>query len=138
MIKNDKKGATMGKIISLLAGTLLGVFFIVFGLNFFFNFMEIPPPKEDLSSQYITALYSSGYLNIIKVLEIVGGVFILFPITRRIGLTILTPIVVNIVIYKQLFEQEVFYRPLSLIMIVLTGIIILVEWRAITSFLLKK
>lgn len=41
----------------------------------------------------------SGYLHFVKVLEVLGGLLVLIPRLRNIGLLILGPIVVNILAF---------------------------------------
>lgn len=80
-----------------IAGGLLGVVFLVFGLNYFLNFLPNPPMEEGSpAAMFIGAMYGSGFLALVKVLEIAGGVLVALPKTRRLGLLILGPIVVNI------------------------------------------
>jgi len=80
-----------------IIGGLLGLLFVVFGLNFFFNFLPNPPMEEGSSSaMFVGAMYISGYLTFVKVLEIIGGILVAIPKMRRLGMLILGPIVVNI------------------------------------------
>ena len=78
-------------------GGILGVLLIIFGLNFFLKFSPIPaPPEGSPPATFMGAMYTTGFLAFVKVLEILGGVLVAIPKTRNIGLLILTPIVVNI------------------------------------------
>ena len=89
------------KIVSHLAGALLGLLFLVFGLNFFFSFLEVPqPPEGSPQALFFGALFPTGYLAFIKLLEIVGGVCVAIPKSRTLGLLILGPIIVNILAYQ--------------------------------------
>jgi hypothetical protein len=88
------------KKIEIIAGGVLGLAFVVFGLNFFLHFIPIPsPPDGSPAAQFMGAMYGSGFLTFVKVLEIVGGILVAVPRTRGIGLVILTPIVVNILAF---------------------------------------
>ena len=90
----------MKEKLPLIAGGLLGLLFIIFGLNFFFKFIPIPSPEEGShAANFMGALYMSGMLTFIKVLEVVGGLLTAIPKTRNIGLLILTPIVVVILAF---------------------------------------
>ena len=87
----------MKEKLPLIAGGLLGLLFLVFGLNFFLQFLSMPsPPEGSPMALFMGAMYTSGYLAFVKVLEISGGVLVAIPKTRNIGLLILTPIIVNI------------------------------------------
>ena len=60
--------------IYLGARIVLGLIFFIFGLNFFFHFIAVPPPPE-AGGKFLGALFETGYMfPIIKVLEVVGGV----------------------------------------------------------------
>ena len=87
--------------ITLVAGGLLGLVFIVFGLNFFLKFLPVPSPEEGSpAAMFMGAMFTTGYLGLVKVLEIVGGVLVAIPKTRNFGLLVLGPIVVNILAFN--------------------------------------
>lgn len=87
-----------------IAAALLGLLFIVFGANFFLNFLPMPmPPEGSPAALFFGALAPTGYLALIKVLEITGGVLVLIPRTRAIALLLLGPIVVNILAFQVFF-----------------------------------
>jgi hypothetical protein len=88
------------KYASTAAGAVLGLLFIIFGLNFFLKFIPIPvPPEGTPPALFMGALYATGYLAFIKVLEILGGVLVAIPKTRNLGLLVLGPIIVNILCF---------------------------------------
>lgn len=84
-----------------IAGGLLGLIFVVFGLNFFLKFIPMPPgpPEGSPPALFMAALFPTGYLAFVKVLEILGGVLVAIPKTRNIGLLVLGPIIVNIIAF---------------------------------------
>lgn len=83
-----------------IAAGLLGLIFVVFGLNFFLKFIPIPsPPEGSPPAMFLGAMYMTGYLAFVKVLEILGGVLVAIPKTRNIGLLVLAPIIVNILAF---------------------------------------
>lgn len=86
------------KLIPNIAGALLGLLFVVFGLTFFFHFMPEPPapPADSAAGKFFFALGSTGYFKLVKLLEIIGGVLVALPVARNIGMLILGPIIVNI------------------------------------------
>jgi putative oxidoreductase len=84
-----------------IAGGLLGLLFIVFGSNFFLNFIPMPPgpPEGSPPALFMAALYPTGYLAFVKVFEILGGLLVAIPKTRNIGLLVLGPIIINILCF---------------------------------------
>lgn len=84
-----------------IAGGLLGLLFLVFGLNFFLQFLPMPPgpPEGSAPALFMGAMFTSGFLAFVKVLEILGGVLVAIPKMRNIGLLLLGPVIVNILAY---------------------------------------
>src|SRR5438874_4621300 len=87
------------KLIANIAGVLLGLIFNVVALNFFFHFFEMPaPPADSPPAMFLGAMIPTGYFAFVKVLEIVGGILVVIPRTRPVGL-LTGPIVVNILCF---------------------------------------
>lgn len=86
---------------STIASVLLGLAFITFGANFFLNFIPMPPgpPEGSPPALFMAAMFPTGYLAFVKVLEILGGLLVALPKTRNIGLLVLGPIIVNILAF---------------------------------------
>lgn len=87
---------------STLASVLLGLAFITFGANFFLNFIPMPAdpsPADAPHKLFMAAMFPTGYLAFVKVLEILGGLLVALPKTRNIGLLVLGPIIVNILAF---------------------------------------
>ncbi|MES2807813.1 MAG: DoxX family membrane protein [Bacteroidota bacterium] len=88
------------KIAVLIARILLGLIYVVFGLNFFLHFIPSPPPTNDAAGAFSGGLYGSGYFfQYMKVLEIVGGLFILINRFTAFFLLVLLPISLNIFLF---------------------------------------
>jgi uncharacterized membrane protein YphA (DoxX/SURF4 family) len=81
------------------ARILLGVIFFVFGLNGFLHFIPQPPmsgPPADLAG----AMIASGYLfSFIKGTEVVAGVLLLSGRFVPLALTVLAPVILNILAF---------------------------------------
>jgi uncharacterized membrane protein YphA (DoxX/SURF4 family) len=91
----------------IVVRVLLGLVFTVFGLDFFLKFMSMPQPELPPAASSLMAAYGpTGFLMIIKVLEIIGGVLLLTGVMVPLGLVILTPIIVNIALFDLLLMQK--------------------------------
>ena len=85
------------KLVSNIAGIVLGFLFNLVALNYFFHFFDMPgPPAGSPPAMFIGAMITTGYFAMVKVLEIVGGLLVAIPKTQPLGLLILGPIVWNI------------------------------------------
>jgi hypothetical protein len=86
------------KIASLIARYLLGLVFLVFGLNGFLQFIPQGPLPGGLAGQYVTALSQSHYILPVAALQVIGAVLLLANRYVPLGLVILAPIIVNILL----------------------------------------
>jgi uncharacterized membrane protein YphA (DoxX/SURF4 family) len=83
----------------LVARSLLGLIFFVFGLNGFLHFLP-QPPMPAAAGAFAGALAASGYLfPLLKATEVVAGAMLLAGLFVPFALTLLAPIVVNIVAF---------------------------------------
>lgn len=86
------------RILILVARLLLGLMFIVFGLNGFLNFLSGPMPTG-LAGQFIGALVQSHYFGVVAALQVIGGALLLIGRYVPLGLVLLGPVIVNILLY---------------------------------------
>lgn len=93
------------KIIILLGRILLGLLFVVFGSNAFLHFSPMPDMKGP-AADFIGSMNTTGYLQATAALQILGGGLLLFGRFAPLGLTVLGPIVVNIVLYHLFMERS--------------------------------
>ena len=96
------------KLAPHIAAALLGFAFIVFGLNFFFNFIPMPAdpsPADAPHKLFMAAMFPTGYLKFVKILEVVGGVLVIIPQVRNLGLLVLGPIIVNILAFHMFLTK---------------------------------
>ena len=124
----------MCKITTLISSFLLGGAFIVFGLNFFLEFMVIDGPAEGSNAAtFMRVLYTTGYLGFVKFLEVIGGVLVILPKTRNLGLLILGPIIINIIAYyyfiKSSFDLDI------AILAALTLYLLIKQGKSFTQFI---
>jgi putative oxidoreductase len=82
----------------IIARVLLGLVFFVFGSNAFLHFIPMPP-MQGQAGAFIGALITSGYIYPIAILQVVGGLLLLIGRFIPLGLTLLGPVIVNIMLY---------------------------------------
>jgi putative oxidoreductase len=117
------------KIPSIIARSLLGLIFVVFGSNMFLHFIPMPPPPEGPARDFMTALFVSRYLYVVGALQVAGGVLLLTGRWVPLGLTLLGPVIVNILCF------HVLMAPASLPMAVVVAVLALfLLWRHRGSF----
>ena len=87
------------KIATLIARILLGLVFLVFGLNGFLNFLSMGPMPTGLAGQFIGALFLSHYYWVVAALQIAGGLLLLVNRFVPLALVLLGPVIVNIICY---------------------------------------
>jgi putative oxidoreductase len=110
------------KITSMVARFLLGLIFLVFGLNGFFHFLSMPAPTG-VAGQFMGALFVSHFLIVIFVLQLIGAVLLLLNRYVPLALTLLAPIIVNILLFHLLMAPSGI--PLAIIVTVLWVVVFL-------------
>lgn len=82
------------------ARIILGLIFLIFGLNGFFNFLPPQPPLPEPAMNFIMALVNSGYiLKLVKGIEVLAGIALLTNRFVALALLFLAPIVINILLF---------------------------------------
>lgn len=122
------------KHLPTIAGILLGLPFVAFGLMFLLNLMPAPPPFPEGSPQalFMGALFPTGYLTFVKVLEVLGGLLVAIPITRNFGLLVLGPIIVNILAFHLfIMKGEGLVNP---ILILICALVAFLLWSGRRAF----
>ena len=87
------------KIVTLIARILLGLTFVVFGLNGFLNFLSMGPMPTGLAGQFVGALVLSHYFWVVAALQIAGGALLLVNRFIPLALVLIGPIIVNIICF---------------------------------------
>ena len=94
------------KYVIVIVRVLLGLMFAVFGSNAFLHFIPMPE-MHGQAGAFMTALASSGYLYVIAVLQVLGGLCLLLGARFvPLGLTLLGPVIVNIVLYHLFLDPQ--------------------------------
>ena len=117
------------KVATIIARVLLGLMFVVFGSNVFFHFIPMPPQKPSLATDFSKALMESNYMYVVGFLQVAGGLLILIGRYVPLGLTLLGPVIVNILLF------HIFLEPTGLpIAIVVAVLALFLLWRYRTNF----
>lgn len=116
-------------IATVIIRSLLGLIFVVFGLNFFFQFIPIPPHPEGAARDFMTALAVSHYFYVVGALELLGGVLLLLGRFVPLGLTLLGPVIVNILCVHVFLNRS--GLPMA---IVISALALFLIWRSRENF----
>jgi uncharacterized membrane protein YphA (DoxX/SURF4 family) len=117
------------KIAGIIARVLLGLAFVVFGLNIFLMFMKPPPQPPGLAADFANALMSSRFMCVVGALQVFGGLLLLTGRFVPLGLTLLGPVIVNILLF------HIFLEPKGLpVAVVVSVLSLIVLWNHRSSF----
>ncbi len=90
---------TIAQYLPVAARIVLGLVFFVFGLNGFLHFLP-QPPLSGPPGAFLSALASSGYLlTLLSAAQVLSGVLLLSGFFVPLALTLLAPVIVNIVAF---------------------------------------
>ena len=88
-----------GRIVTAIIRVLLGLMFLVFGLNGFLNFMPAPKDLPPDVITVITGLMKGGYMAVVSATEIIVALLLLTNRFVPLALALLAPIVVGIITF---------------------------------------
>ena len=124
------------KIVALIARILLGLVFLVFGLNGFLHFIPAGPMPTGPAGQFVSALVESHYFMVIAGLQILGGALLLINRYVPLALVILGPIIVNIFFLHLLMAPS--GLPLAIGVVVLWGIVAAAHWQYFSGIFVQR
>jgi len=105
------------------ARIVLGLIYFVFGLNFFLNFLPVPPQSEGPSETFLTGLFQSGYFfPFLKGIEVILGAALLIGVFVPLVLVLLMPITLNILLF------HVFLTDNAIMSIVIIALQLYLAW----------
>jgi putative oxidoreductase len=87
------------KITSIVARYLLGLMFLVFGLNGFLNFIHQPPPANPLTVQFLVSVSQSHFAAFFFAVQVLGGLLLLSGFFVPLALTLLAAELYNILAF---------------------------------------
>ena len=111
---------------------LLAIIFIAFSIQFFvFVFLKLPmPPMSGLAAQYMGVLFESGYVWVVKFLELSIGIMLLIPRVRKLALVLIAPIALNIFLSEILIIQPPTGQMIPAFLVVILTAVGLYQYRA--------
>jgi hypothetical protein len=111
------------KIAALIARYLLGLVFLVFGLNGFLHFIPMQPLPPGPAGQFLTALFASHFVFVVSAVQVAGGVLLLVNRYVPLALVLLGPVIVNILFFHLLMFRT--GLPVAILVALLWGILFL-------------
>lgn len=123
------------KIAALVARILLGLVFVVFGLNGFLNFIKGPLPSG-VAGQFLGALMQSHFVLLISAVELAGGALLLANRYVPLGLVLLGPVIVNIFFYHLLMDRSGLV--IAIVVIILWGLVALRHRQSFSSLFVQR
>lgn len=108
------------KHLPTIAGILLGLLFVVVSAFGLFNLAPIPKyPDGSPATHFMAAFVPTGYTKFVAMFELVGGLLVLIPRLRNIGLLVLGPVIVNIIAFHTMVEDPLhLINPIFIIILV--------------------
>ena len=111
------------KFLTHVPAAILAFLFLFGGINYFIPLAPMPTMTGNQLA-FFNLFGPTGYMAVIKVLEIIGGALIILPTKRALATLILAPISVNIF----LFEICMIGTPgISILLIALIGLVVYQE-----------
>jgi putative oxidoreductase len=86
------------KIAVLISRILLGLIFVVFGLNIYFQFLPMQTMPGDAGA-LSTLMFMHKWFHFYGIFYLVGGFLLLIGYFVPLGLALLAPIIVNILLF---------------------------------------
>jgi uncharacterized membrane protein YphA (DoxX/SURF4 family) len=90
---------SVGRYVTATVRILLGLMFLVFGLNGFLNFMPAPKDMPEHIGAVVGTLTNAGYLKVACGTMVLSGVLLLVNLFVPLALAFLAPIIVGILTF---------------------------------------
>jgi len=120
------------RYVVLGARIIEGLIFLIFGLNDLLHFYKPPFPTGDALT-WFGIMIAHHWINFVAVVQLVGGLLLLVGRFVPLGLTLLAPVIVNILLYHALLWPHGYAFA---IVVLVTEIFLLgVYWRSFAPLL---
>ena len=87
------------KYAALIARILLGLAFVVFGANILFPFLPMHQPPPSDAATWSMIMKDHKWMAFVGLCQLIGGLLVLVGRFVPLGLTILAPVLVNILLF---------------------------------------
>jgi len=105
METQPREKKSIGRIVTAIVRVLLGLLFLLFGLNGFLNFIPMPKDIPPEIMNVMGALMKAGYMNVVSGAELLIAVMLLTNRFVPLALALLAPIVVGILTYHLAMDR---------------------------------
>ena len=92
------------KIATIVAQVLVGLVFVVFGSNAFLQFLKAPLLPGQ-AGEFVTIFASSKWALFVGGVQVIGGALVLVNRYVPLGLTLLGPVIFNILLFHGLLSH---------------------------------
>ena len=121
------------RYVVLVCRVLLGLMFFVLGLNNILGFLKMPPPGAPDALTFLTILHASHWMTFVGAIMTVAGLLLLVNRFVPLALTLLAPVVVNILLYHALLWPH--GAALAIVVLVLELALVAVYFRSFLPLL---
>ena len=90
--------------------------------------MPAMPSMGALADQFGMVMFMSGYMWVVKILEVIFALMMFVPRMRPLALVLIAPIIVNIFLYEVLVIEHPGFGIIPVIIIVLLEIVALYHY----------
>ncbi|HEX5285152.1 MAG TPA: DoxX family protein [Bryocella sp.] len=111
---------------------LEGLVFLIFGLNGLLHFFSMPLPTGDALT-WFGIMATHHWMNFVAVVQLVGALLLLVGRFVPLGLTLLAPVIVNILLYHALLWPHGY--ALAILVLILELFLLAVYWRSFAPVL---
>jgi len=110
------------KYLPHIAAVILGLLFLMASIMYLFGLAPYPEfPEGSPIALFMGAFGPTGYMAFVKVCELIGGILVVNPRTRNIGLLILGPIIINIIAFHVFITGgSGLFEPMTIAIVVCT------------------
>ena len=122
-------------VAALIGRILLGLIFLVMGLNGFLNFLPGDLPSGP-AGQFLSLLGQSRYVFFVAALQVAGGVLLLANRYVPLALVLLGPVIVNIFLFHLLMAPSGLTG--AILVTILWGVVALHHRRAFSGIFVHR